>query len=241
MRRRKRVINWGAIFAVFALVNLIFASFRSPLTAIRRINLSGVRQSERLRLERIQQLVQGVPAMQLDPGSVEQMFLGQSRVKSCTFSRNIFGSGRLEITYRKAVADAGNGALLDADGEFFSDPEQGENLVKLKLAPILKVTSATVMGVTDFRQIAEACAITQGNFPEGSVSVLETGVIRLDIEGGHVILGSPGNLSKKFDTLIGLLRDRPTLLKGIEYLNLTNPDRATVSTNKNDKPVQPNP
>lgn len=242
MRRRKQtVVQWGAIFATATLVNLVVASYKSPLTAVRNINLEGVRKSERLRLERVQQVVMGVPAMQLDPAVVEQYFLGQSRVKKCTFSRNIFGGARLEIVYRKAVASVGQGAFLDVDGEFFSDPEQKEKLTSLQIAPSLKVTSATVMGVTDFRQIAEACAIVQEKLPEASVEVLETGTVRLDIEGGKVVLGKPSKLPEKIDTLLGLLRDRPTLLKNVHELNLMVPDHPSVKPIKNDKPVQPNP
>lgn len=241
MRRRKTVINWVAIFASVSIVNLVVASFKSPLTAIRNINLDGVRKSERLRLERVQDAVKGVPAMQLDPALVEQFFIGQSRVKQCTFTRNIFGSARLEITYRKAVAVVGGGALLDADGEFFSDPEQGEGLIPLKLATNLKVTSATVMGVTDYRSIAEACVIVSQKLPNATVEVLETGTVRLDLEGGKVVLGKPDNLPEKIDTLLGLLRDRPTLLKNVHELNLMAPDHPSIRPIKNDKPVQSNP
>lgn len=240
-RRRKTVVNWVAVFAVALLVNCVVASFKSPLTSVRNINLSGVRKSERLRLERVQELVRGVPAMQLDPATVEQLFLGQSRVKRCTFTRNIFGSARLEMTYRKAVADVGKGTLLDQDGEFFSDPEQAPNLISLSLAPSLKVTSATLMGVTDFRRIAEACAIVAGKLPGAKVEVMETGTVRLDIEGGKVVLGKPDKLPEKIDTLLGLLRDRPTLLKSVHELNIMQPDHPSVKPIKNDKPVQPNP
>ena len=245
MRRRKQVVNWVAIFATTLAVNVVVASYKSPLTAVRNINLSGVRPSERLRIDRVKEIIKGVPAMQLDPASVEQFFMGQSRVKHCAFSRNIFGSARLEMTYRKAVASVGNGALLDADGEFFSDLEQGQDLVKLNLAPSLKVTSATLMGVTDFRRIAEACAIVAQKLPKASVDVLETGTVRLDLEGGKVVLGKPDKLPEKIDTLLGLLRDRPTLLKNVHELNLMAPDHPSVLPIKspipNDKPVQPNP
>ncbi len=244
-KRRKTVVNWAAVLITALLVNLVVASYKSPLTAVRNINLSGVRKSERLRLERVQELVKGIPAMQLETAAVEQIFLGQSRIKKCQFSRNIFGSARLELTYRKAVASVGGGALLDADGEFFSDPEQGEQLVSLTLAPLLKVTSATLMGVTDFRSIAGACAIVAEKLPNAKVEVLETGTVRLDIEGGKVVLGKPDKLPEKIDTLLGLLRDRPTLLKSVHELNLMVPDHPSVKPIKNpkqdDKPVQPNP
>ncbi len=245
MRKRKQVVNWAAIFATTLAVNVVVASYKSPLTAVRNINLSGVRPSERLRLDRVREVVKGVPAMQLDPATVEQFFMGQSRVKHCMFSRNIFGGARLDMTYRKAVATVGNGALLDVDGEFFSDPEQGKDIVQLNLAPSLKVTSATLMGVTDFRRIAEACAIVAEKLPKASVEVLETGTVRLDLEGGKVVLGKPDNLPEKIDTLLGLLRDRPTLLKSVRELNLMAPDNPTVRPIKpaktDDKPVQPNP
>jgi hypothetical protein len=167
--------------------------------------------------------------MQLEPANVEQIFLSQSRVKKCQFSRNIFGSARLEITYRKAVANVGSGALLDGDGEFFSDPEQGKNLVTLVLAPSLKVTSATLMGVTDFRRIAEACAVVSQKLPKAQVEVLETGTVRLILEGGRVVLGKPEKLSEKIDTLLGLLRDRPTLLNSVQELNIMRPDHASIT------------
>lgn len=240
-RRRKTVVNWAAGFVVVLLVNLVVASYKSPLTAVRNINLSGVRKSERLQLERVQELIKGVPAMQLEPATVEQLFLGQSRVKKCHFSRNIFGSARLELTYREAVASVGGGALLDRDGEFFADPEQTVNLVSLTLAPSLKVTSATLMGVTDFRRIAEACSIIAEKLPEAKVEVLETGTVRLDLEGGKVVLGKPDKLPEKIDTLLGLLHDRPTLLKSVRELNIMEPDHPSVKPIKNDKPIQQNP
>ena len=228
-RRRKTVVNWAAVFGLLLVVNLVIASFKSPLTAVRNINLDGVRESERLQLQRVQDLVLGVPAMQLEPATVEQLFLSQSRVKKCQFSRNVFGSARLEITYRKAVANVGSGALLDGDGEFFSDPEQGKNLVTLVLAPSLKVTSATLMGVTDFRRIAEACAVVSQKLPKAQVEVLETGTVRLILEGGRVVLGKAEKLPEKIDTLLGLLRDRPTLLNSVQELNIMQPDHASIT------------
>lgn len=239
--RRRRTVAWKPVLVALLVVNLAVASFRSGLTAIRTINLDGVRKTERLRLERVQAAVQGKPAMQVNPAEIEQIFLGQSRVKSADFRRGIFGSARLTLVYRQAVAKLADKIFLDSEGKIFDDPEIDPVVPPLILAPGLKVTVASIVGVTDYRSIATACELIGRDFPTASVEILETGSLLANIDGGKVVFGRPKDMGSKVETLKGLLRDRPELLKRVKELNLMVPDQPSVRPLKNDQPIQPNP
>lgn len=239
--RSKKRINWAPIFVILLTTNVAFACFQSKITAIRTINLDGVRNSERLRLNRIANQMKGVPALKVDPRVVEGPFMSESRVLSADFRRNIFGIARLILKYRSPVGSiAGSpNTYLDNNGVVFLDPELRVQCPVIRLQSDIKVSVMTLSGVINFRQIADLAKITQANLPltltSGNpveIEVQEKGGVCLNIGDGVVELGTFDQLDLKIEKLKRALVDNPSLFKDIKTLNLMVPSRPETTPRK---------
>lgn len=236
LQARKR-LNWAPIFSTLLAVNILFACYWSKITTIRSINLDGVRNSERLRLNRIADEIKGIPALKVDPRVVESPFMNESRIKNADFRRNIFGIARLIIQYRSAVATikGSKNTFLDESGVIFTDPEEKSSLPSILLQNKIKVSVVALSGVINFRQLADLVQIIRTKLPESltggippEIEVQETGAVCLNMNGGTVILGTSDNLDEKVGKLKQVLLDNPDLFKDNISINLmvpTRPDR----------------
>ncbi len=240
LRGRKR-LNWGAIFVLLLIVNVIYASFNSKITAIRSINLDGVRNSERLRLNRIAEDIKGIPALKVDPRVVENPFMNESRVLEADFRRNVFGIARLILKYRKPVASiaGSNQTFLDENGVVFVDAEEKGTYPRILLQSKIKVTVFALSGVINFREIAELAKITDTNLPGTliggkpvEIEVQETGGLCLNISDGIVELGSYEQMPLKIKNLKKALEDNPNLLVENKVINLMVPSRLDATPRK---------
>jgi hypothetical protein len=240
LRSRKR-LNWGAIFVLLLTVNVIYACFNSKITAIRNINLDGVRNSERLRLNRIAAEIKGIPALKVDPRTVEEPFMNESRILEADFRRNVFGVARLILRYRTPVASISGSkqTFLDGTGVVFVDPEEKGIYPIVLLQSKIKVTVFALSGVINFREIAELAKITQTNLPGTltgakpvEIEVQETGGVCLNIGDGIVELGSYEQMPLKIKKLRQALEDNPNLLIENKVINLMVPNRLDATPRK---------
>ncbi len=240
LRGRKR-LNWGAIFVLLLIVNVIYAGFNSKITAIRSINLDGVRNSERLRLNRISEDMKGIPALKVDPRIVENPFMNESRILEADFRRNIFGIARLILKYRRPVASIAGSkqTYLDENGVVFVDPEEKGIYPIILLQSKIKVTVFALSGVINFREIAELAKITETNLPGTltggkpvEIEVQETGGLCLNISDGIVELGSYEQMPLKIKNLKKALEDNPNLLVENKVINLMVPSRLDATPRK---------
>ena len=240
LRSRKR-INWGPIFVVMLTTNVFFACYFSKITAIRSINLDGVRNSERLRLNRVASEIKGIPAMKVDPRVVESPFMNETRVKNADFRRNIFGIGRLTIQYRTAVASfsGANHTFLDNSGVVFTDLEENSPMPSILLQSKIKVSVMALSGVINYRQLSDLAQIVRSNFP-GSISganpieieVQETGGVCLNMNSGIVILGTSDQLAEKIEKLKQVLADTPDIFKANISINMMTPAHPQLNQRK---------
>lgn len=239
--RPRRRVNWAPVFVVLLTVNILFACYNSKLTAIRNINLDGVRNSERLRLNRIADEIKGIPAMKVDPRVVENPFMSESRVLNADFRRNVFGVGRLVLTYRKPVASVTNSlnTYLDDGGVIFVDPEVKAVMPSIKFQSKIKVSVMSLTGVINYVQIANLAQIVQAKLPETltsgkpvEIEVQETGGVCLNISNGVVELGSCEHLELKIEKLKQAIEDNPKLFIENQSLNLMVPDRPESTPRK---------
>ncbi len=240
LRGRKR-LNWGAIFVLLLIANVIYAGFNSKITAIRSINLDGVRNSERLRLNRISEDMKGIPALKVDPRIVENPFMNESRILEADFRRNIFGIARLILKYRRPVASIAGSkqTYLDENGVVFVDPEEKGIYPIILLQSKIKVTVFALSGVINFREIAELAKITETNLPGTltggkpvEIEVQETGGLCLNISDGIVELGSYEQMPLKIKNLKKALEDNPNLLVENKVINLMVPSRLDATPRK---------
>jgi hypothetical protein len=240
LRTRKR-LNWTPILVLLLTTNLLFACFHSKITAIRNINLDGVRHSERLRLNRIADEIKGIPALKVDPRVVESPFMNESRVLNADFRRNIFGVARLVIQYRKPVASIVDSkqTYLDENGVIFIDLEESRSFPSILLQSKIKVSVMSLSGVINFKQIADLAQITREKLPESltggkpvEIEVQETGGVCLNISSGVVELGSCEQLPVKIESLKKALMVNPNLFRDNSSINLMVPDRLDATPRK---------
>ena len=208
---------------------------------IRSINLDGVRNSERLRLNRISEDMKGIPALKVDPRIVENPFMNESRILEADFRRNIFGIARLILKYRRPVASIAGSkqTYLDENGVVFVDPEEKGIYPIILLQSKIKVTVFALSGVINFREIAELAKITETNLPGTltggkpvEIEVQETGGLCLNISDGIVELGSYEQMPLKIKNLKKALEDNPNLLVENKVINLMVPSRLDATPRK---------
>jgi hypothetical protein len=242
LRSRKR-LNWGSIFSTLLTINVLAACFWSKVTAIRSINLDGVRNSERLRLNRIANDIKGIPALKVDPRVVESPFMNESRIKNADFRRNIFGVARLTLLYRTAIASISGSkdTFLDDTGVIFTDPEEKSVLSPILLQDKIKVSVMAISGVINFKQLADLVQIVRSNLPVSltggippEIEVQETGAVCLNMNGGIVILGTSEDLEEKIGKLKQALLDNPNLFKDNISINMMRPSLPQMTPRKKD-------
>ncbi len=239
--RAKKRLNWGLIFGVLLAINIIFAVFSSKLTAIRTINLDGVRITERDRLSRVANEIKGIPALKVDPRVVETPFMNETRVKNADFRRNVFGVGRLIIVYRKAVASitGPKQTFLDESGVIFTDPEEKSPMPSVLLQDQIKVSVIALCGVINYKQLADLAQIIRTSFPETltganpiEIEVQETGGVCLNMNGGIVILGTNEQLVEKIEKLKQVMKETPDMFKENISINMMPPSHPQFTKRK---------
>ena len=241
--RSRRKINWTPALALILSLNIIIAGFRSGVTAIRSVNLDGVRKSERLRLERMSDSIKGKPALTIDPRLVEAPFMNESRVKSADFRRNIFGIGRLILRYRIPVATIAGAkdTYLDPEGVIFMDPEVAVDPAATKTLPSIaldaqiRVSVMTLAGVINYRSVADLAKLVQSELTSMNksevpveIEVLGTGGVCLNMNNGTAILGTFRQLSEKVQRLKQSFQEHPDLFEVNSSVNLMVPENPQV-------------
>lgn len=239
--RARRRINWGPVLLVALGVNVFLACFNSKITAIRSLNLDGVRQSERQRLARITEAIKGQPALKVDPRFVENFFMNESRVKSADFRRNIFGVARLMLEYREPVAAivGSKSTYLDSTGVVFTDPEEKGTFPQIRLEPKIRVSVVALSGVINYKSVARLADLVHQQLADIEdkenpieIEVQETGGLCLNMNNGTVDLGTSEQLPEKIEKLKQILQTKPDLFEVNSSLNLMVPENPQVVSRK---------
>jgi cell division septal protein FtsQ len=236
-KKTRKAIRWKMIFGCLLFVNVVFACQFSKVTALRTVNLIGVRNTERERVAKMREELKGIPALQLRPRQIERRFTGQARVQSADFRRNLFGSGSLTLVYRQPVAQLSDasGVFLDPTGFIFNDPEIKPVVPKLKLDRAMRVTVVALAGVINYGEIAELAVLVKKKLSGPNdkadsieIEVADTGGVCLSMRGGRVILGTCEALSKKIDALKQLIDQNPNVFDEASEINLMAPDKPAM-------------
>ncbi len=250
LRRRprpRRRINWAPTLALLLTANVVYACFNSKVTAIRSVNLDGVRPTERNRLDRMVQSLRGVPALKIDPRAVENSFMNESRVLSADFRRNIFGVARLMLHYRIPVASLAGSpkTYFDETGAIFFEPEpvegSGKDLPQIKLDSKMRVSVMAISGVINYKSVAELAKLARAELTGSNktenpieIDVQDNGGVCLNINNGTVDLGTCEQLPEKIAKLKQVLQEHPDLFEVNSSLNLMIPERPQVIARKKD-------
>lgn len=235
----KRRIYYGRILWPLLIANLLVATFFSRATSIRHIQVRGVPEYDRKRVEQILAELDRVPYIRIHSRAIESEILREPSLRSAEFSANPFGYGRLTVSRRRAVAAVGDdmSLVMDKDGVIFDprggfDPEGADDPVSTLALTKLTFTDGPpplllgIVGTWQAQDLAKLAVSARTLGPAGHVGIQVDGrgVVCLNIGTGRVVLGSCDNLDEKLRVLRDRLKANPSELTQVEELNLTRPD-----------------
>lgn len=241
-KKRKRTRLRPKPFIVLGLiVNISLGLLFSPLTSVTRVRIVGAAPWDQARLTRVAATMQDIPCAQVHPNKVESLVMALPEVYKTSLSRNLFGSGVLNLSYRVPVArvDAGPSLGLTLDGVVYPAAQLPPELPVIKLAPGEPKSILCLTGNWAPSRIAELAVQLRGLFPRGdlTISLADARGVWLNMGAGRVVLGSLDALDAKMRVLRERLIAQPDFLSTVQELNLTSPRRPAIVPKK----VETNP
>lgn len=242
-RRRKRstrrtTLKAAPILWLAFIANTCLGFMFSPVTAARRVRIEGAHPNDQARLAAIAETLKGTPCLRVNPRDVESQAVSDVAIRSAELTRSIFGTDRLRVAYRKAVAryftDPNIGVSLD--GTIFRAPVLSGDLPVLKLPAGEVQVALGLVATWDASRLAGLCADAATLWPNKDlmVELTEDRGVCLNIAAGRVVLGQCDRLDFKLDVLKKRLERNPTELDQIEELVLTEPNFPRIKRKKGD-------
>lgn len=239
-RRRKTKLRPKPFFVLFLLINLAVGAVNSRITSVSHVEVIGVPPYDQGRVTEILSRLQGVPYSHVHAHAIETETLRNPAVRSVTFSRNPFGSGRLKVEYRQAVARLASrpNVGLDLEGAVFATPDLPKGLPLVTLPNSGPPTLLTLAANWDSARLAQLAVESRAFAGTDGVSIQvdDGGAVYLSIGQGRVVLGSLEDLDKKLRILRERLRANPMELSQVKELNLTQPDSPAVVPREEEAP-----
>lgn len=243
-RRRKRrwKPNWAPILGLALAGNVLAGIWLSPITSIRRIRIEGAPTWDRPRIQTEVAKLKDRPSVPVNPRELETRILAHPAVASVDFRRSIFGSARLELTYRRPIArlSGTDGQFLDREGGIFRfGGRLTADLPTIRLHASSLRPAMTLMGAWPAAKVADLIPQIPKSIPiKGlDIEVDSEGAVCLNIkQAARIDLGSVDRLSEKFRALEGLLAENPDLLQKVEELNLVEPTRPAMRPRRGAQP-----
>jgi cell division septal protein FtsQ len=226
--RSKRPWPWRGILWPLLVVNIIVGIWNSPITAVDRVHVTGVPAFDQPRVSKILGQLQGVPCIRVNPRNIEALILELPEGNSADLTRNPFGSARLAVGYRTAIARKFNDTHLGltVDGFFFAANKLPDDLPIVKLPNDEPGFSAGIGNSWLPARIADLCLKAKTLRPTADlrIDLNADGTVCLNIDGGQVRLGSTDDLDRKMQVLSERLEKNPLELSQFLYLDLTSPE-----------------
>jgi cell division septal protein FtsQ len=227
IKRKRTRLKPGPILWLLVVVNLIVGLLFSPMTAATTVDIEGARGSDRQRLQRDLQWIQGQPALRADRrGLIEQIYR-RPDVRSVEFSQNLLGKGSLKIVYHQPVATLAGveGVALTEAGTLVATPDIPEGLPVIEPFPEALAPNLALGANWDPRKVADLCrrAAAMPQLENLVITVESRLRVCLNSKNGRVVLGSADQLNDKFEKLEEILGHQPNLLSPGKELNLTAP------------------
>lgn len=231
-KRAKRRIRWARIIWLTVGLNLAVGFFTSSITAARTVKVVGALSFDTYRIESELSKLRAVPWARVDQPVVEEKLLFSPEVAAIDLRRNIFGRGRLEMTYRVPVAriDGRTDVALSDDGITFRTRQKIEGLPTVVLQDNERPV-ATFLGRSPLGKVALLCAaVTSRKSLQGAtIEVFSTGSVCLNFRGAaRIDFGAIDELESKLKALDKILERDPDLIKRVVELNLMAPDRPAM-------------
>ncbi|HEY0867424.1 MAG TPA: hypothetical protein VGE01_08600 [Fimbriimonas sp.] len=239
-KRKRTRVRLGPFLWLLLVVNTAAGLLFSPITSIARVWVDGAKPFDQPRLSRILGGLQGVPCALVKPREVESAVMSLPEVRSAELTRNIFGSARLTVRYRRPVARVRNtdNLALTIDGVLYPANELPEELPILELPRGEPHVYATIAAPWRSVAIADLAVRARESWPKEPllIQVDDRGSVCLNIGTGRVVLGSPTDLGKKLGILQERLEKNPAELSNVAEINLTAPENPSIIRKKSQVP-----
>ncbi len=232
--KKTRVRLKAKPFIVIAIVlNLYLGLTRSPLTSIRHVQVDGARDFDFARIDGDLQPIRGIPCLQVNSKEVETRILQNPEVRNASLSRNIFGSGHLNVAYRTPVAIFAKSKrlALSDEGVIYAANHLDPGLPILQAPRTALEPNLTLAESWEPQGVAIIAKIARNIDVKKQVRILitESGQVILYIGQGRVVLGNCENLDQKFQVLRARLSEKSEFLSHVAQLDLTLPDRPMIT------------
>jgi hypothetical protein len=236
-RKRKRTrIRPGPILVVGLIVVLISGIMYSPLTSLSRATVIGAKPMDRPLIDGILANLNRIPWTQVNGRWIETHVQRIQGVERANYSQNIFGRGRLEVTYRTPVARVrGEKPIgMDLKGVMFETDTLPETLPLVVRPQSGKDVTVALASGFAAGKVADLAVQARQMEPKEKLTIWfnRDGALCLNIGSGLVILGSCDDLDVKLRSLKEILEQQPDLLGRLVSLNLTEPTRPAKTYKK---------
>lgn len=233
-RRKRKKLNIRPILWILLVLNIAVGLFYSPITAVARVSVVGVPPGDQARVEGVLQSIVGIPCIRVNAAAVEEAIMKRPDVIKATLGRNIFGNGKLTVTYSPPVAlvQGTKNLVLTQSGVMCVIPHPPANLPSLQLFAGATNSFVGLCSNWEMAQVAEVCkrAENSGLVKDLSITVNLGGSVCLNSGAtGRVVLGNPDGLDEKFDKLREVLAVQPDLLSQGRQLNLVAASKPVTS------------
>ncbi|HTQ12017.1 MAG TPA: FtsQ-type POTRA domain-containing protein, partial [Fimbriimonadaceae bacterium] len=222
----------GPILLIGILFVFVAGMLYSPLTSLSHVQIVGARSVDQATIESILGDLNGIPWIKVSGRSVEARVMRIEAVDHATYSQNVFGRGRLVVSYRVPVARirSGKPVGLDATGVMFMTDQLPPDLPVVTRPESANDLPVTIVSGFPSAVVAGLAVKARDMAPHEKLSIWfdQEGSLCLNMGTGLVILGSSDDLDAKLHSLKEILDGQPGLLANLESLNLTDPSRPVM-------------
>jgi len=235
-RRKKPKFNWTPVLIAALVLNLGLGLFYSPLTAVTKARVVGVKPDDMVGVRTVLKSIEGKPALQINGNNLSSLMLYNTAFETATFEANPFGRAVVTVTYRNPVGrlSGAPGTYLAEDGTIYQSKEVLTGLPLIQISQTSQERDGTIVGRIPTSALAylaqELPSIADGE--NGTVMYADDGGLILVLGGAEIKLGQAVQLEAKLNSLRKLMDADPELLSKVLVLNLYAPEKPAARFRK---------
>ena len=228
LRRLRRL---GALAALLAICATAYGLTRSPLLAVKRVQVTGTEHVSAAQIRQVAAVRNGMAMTDVDPSEVSRRVAQIPWLVTAKVQRDWPGDVRIAVVERHAVAALADGKawqLLDGTGIVLGSATTAPTglvaLSGLRAAPAGQrlASSATVMAAVRALPVGLRPKISYFSPGPGTTMTIHL------VSGAKVVMGGPGALDKEFISLETMLSHLPGLTAACT-VDVTVPDAPTLT------------
>jgi cell division septal protein FtsQ len=235
-KRKKTRLRPGPILILLVIVVFTTGFYLSPLTSVSKVAAVGVKPVDQANIDSILKTLNKIPCVMVNRRWVETRVQRIEAVDHASYSQNIFGRGRLVVTYRVPVARVrGRQAIgLDASGVMFETDQLPDDLPLVVRPENAKDLPAAIVSGFPGALVADLAVKARQLSPNQKLTIYfnQQGALCVSLSAGVVVFGGCDDIDLKLHTLKELLDQRPDLFTKVETLNLTDPSHPATTYKK---------